>query len=275
MSGLFKSKKVTPSYVSTPADTRITEMYDMLKPLMSQYTSQAGKAYTGEMVAPLTSLEQTNLSKLSSYMNSPLPSEGETFQMAKKELGNIFGDTYDPWRKGGPIEYTGRKLKEYLNEDLLPSLRHNSAISGNLYSSGFIEKEGDLTGQIMDDLAKYAYGAEENMINRRSGAIPQALSLAELEANDPLARINDTMNLAGYERTQYQQPLDTAKYNDSMRLLQELSGITSMGVQLGAQAPGGSAYDMYRPNAYQQYIQPLQELIAGVLISSMGKKKGS
>lgn len=262
MSGLFKSKKVEPEWKEDPETSKRTrEMWDLLSPKLGEYISKLGKPYGGELVSPLTGMERQSLGSLQRYLDSPYASQGREWGMAEKELGNIFGDTYDPWRAGGPIEYTQRRLKKYLGEELLPMTRHQSSMKNAFYSSGLPEQEQGNIEDVMDQLAQYAYGAEENMISRRERAIPTAMGMASAETDEPLNRLLQSMGLAGYERTQYDQPKLTAEYLDMQRLMQELGIPWQTGMQLSGQSTGAFAYPGYRPSPFEQFVLPTIDTI--------------
>jgi prophage antirepressor-like protein len=263
MSGLFKSKEVEPKYISTPQDERIKELYNLVSPAIKDYTTnKLGKSYSGDMVAPLTDMENLNLSKLSEYMNSPLASESGLFNLASSSLTKLMGE--DPWAKGGAIDYTSKQLKDYLTNELLPQTRQRGASTRSLYSSGYVDEESDQVADVMDKLAQYSYQYQTNLNQMKAGLIPVATGMADYSSNELLNRINNTMGLSGYERTNYTQPKMTAEYNDYIRLINELQGVMGTGVNLAGMSGGTMAYPQYQPSAFSQYVLPTVNAAANV-----------
>lgn len=256
MSGLFSSSQVNPSYIGTPQEDRINKLWDMLYPKAESRAKDIGTGYSGEMVAPLSSMENKALNKFSSYMDNGLGLDSPEYKMAQKEMGNIFGDYYDPWKKGGPIEYTSNRLKKTLTEDLLPASRHTSAGKGNFWTQGQKDNEAGIVTDTMDELAKYAYGEEDALRNLRASMIPNAISMSGEEGR----RLQDSMGMAGYERTQYQQPLDSAKYVEFKRLAEELNIPLEGLLGLTGQSGGALAYPQYEASPFEQYVMPLAQM---------------
>jgi hypothetical protein len=257
MSGLFSSKKAEdPKYISTPQDDRINELWNKLMPQAQKKLDSMGKEYTGDLVAPLSEMENSVLGKFSSYLEGGLGTNDPSYKMAEKEMGNIFGDYYDPWKKGGPIEYTSRRLQKTLIEDLLPASRHASAGKGNFWTQGQKDNEAGIVTDIMDELAKYAYGEEDALRNLRASMIPQAVSMSGEYGN----RLKDSMGMAGYERTQYQQPLNSAKYAEFKRLAEELNIPLEGLLSLTGQSGGALAYPQYEASPFEQYVMPIAQM---------------
>jgi len=256
MSGLFNSKKVEPEYKSTPQDARIKELWDMLMPQAKSRAANLGTPYSGELVAPLSAMENKALSQFSGYLDTGLGTQSPEYQMAQKELGNIFGDYYDPWKKGGPIEYTTSRLKKTMTEDLLPAARHAAAGKGNFWTQGLKDTEGDIVADTMDELAKYSYGEEDALRSLRASMIPTAVSMSA----EPVNRLMQTMGMSGYERTQYQQPLDTAKYQEFVRLAKELNIPLESLTSLAGMSGGALAYPQYNPSQFESSVLPLAQM---------------
>ena len=252
MSGLFKSKKITPEYVETPQETRVKSLWDSLQTGLSEYLGSMGKGYSGELVSPLTGMENQNLSKLSDYLDSDYASSSDLFKLAKSTTTNLLSE--DPWASGGAINYTQNRLKKYLTEELLPATRQGASGTGGLYSSGAVKGEQKNVADVMDQLASYAYGYQSNLNNLKAGLIPQAASLAEDEANEPLSRIKNTMGLAGYQRTQYDQPKNVAEYEDYKNVMSRLSQYLSGSLNLAGMDTGALMYNSYKPSWFNQLI---------------------
>jgi hypothetical protein len=257
MSGLFSSEKAEdPKYISTPQDDRINKLWEMLYPSAEARTKNLGKEYGGELVAPLSGQENQVLGQFQSYLDSGLGLNSPEYKMAQKEMGNIFGDYYDPWKKGGPIEYTSSRLKKYMTDELIPASRHASAGKGNLYTRSNQDTEEGIITDTMDELAKYSYGEEDALRSLRASMIPQAVSMS----GEPGKRLAESMGLAGYERTQYTQPLNTAKYEEFKRLASELNIPLEGLLNLSGQSGGALAYPQYLPSPFEQYVLPVAEM---------------
>uniref|UniRef100_A0A6H1ZWA7 Uncharacterized protein n=1 Tax=viral metagenome TaxID=1070528 RepID=A0A6H1ZWA7_9ZZZZ len=272
MSGLFNSSQVNPSTLSGTQESRINQLWDLVFPKAKEGISKLGGEYKDELVAPLTDLENKALSKFSTYMDTGLGTQSPEYLMAQKEMGNIFGDYYDPWKKGGPIEYTTRKLKETLTNEMLPAARHKAAGKGNFFTQGMKDTEEDIIGSVMDDLAKYSYGEEDALRNLRASMIPQAVSMSA----DPINRLMETMSMSGYERTQYTQPANTAKYNEFIRLAQELGIPLQAALNLTGQNGQTLAYPQFQPSQFESTILPLLNMgtkIGSSMILANGNKQ--
>lgn len=267
MSGMFKSKKVTPEIINGSQEDRIQSLWGTMQSGLKD--AQEGKSgYKGDLVAGLTDMENQNLATLSSYLNSPYASQSDLFKTSKKAVTDLIGQ--DPWAKGGAIDYTQNRLKRYLTEELLPTTAREASASGGLYSSGFIRSQQDQVDKTMSDLTQYAYGYEADMNRLKASLIPQANSMAQFETDEPLSRINNTMGLAGYKRTQYDNPLLAAKYADYNQQLQTyLMGSLNLANTNGQTL----AMPQYRPSAFSQYVMPVIQ--GGMDIAAAGAAAGS
>jgi len=255
MSGMFKSKKITPDTTSGSQESRISALWNQLQGNLFSEDVINSKGYSGEKVAPLTSMETQNLSRLNDYLASPLSSQSDLYKQAESQLSSLLNQ--DPWAEGGAIDYTQKRLQKYLTQDLLPATRTRAASTGNLYSSGYVDDENTQVKNVMDEMTQYAYNYQNQLNSLKANLIPTAANMVDYSTNEPLKRISDTMGLAGYERTNYQQPLDTAEYQDYMS---QLSQYLNAGLQLAGMNGQSLYYPSYQPSTFEKYVMPAMQM---------------
>lgn len=118
------------------------EVRNKLNSWLTSNIGQAGKKYTGEMVAPMSEQEKQSLAKLGDYSSYNLAND-TTFQNAKNEINKTLTNQYDPTTS--PY-YQAVKAEAARNLDTTNKGIASQAAGGGRYFSGARMKQQQEAG---------------------------------------------------------------------------------------------------------------------------------
>lgn len=212
---------------------------------LSKYTP--GQAYTGNLKTSATSQEQTGLSRLTDYLNSP--GSGSLLTAANQQVQDTLGGKYvDP--STNPFIQSMINLSNRNLQDSITTGRRSAGARGTYYSDSAIKNEALLRERSNTDLNAQIGTILNQERQNQFNAVPIAQTLDQYQNQTlPLSLIGASQTYGGLQRTIDQANLEAA-YTDYLNQRKELSAIP--GIAQGA----GSTPQNY---GLQSFTAPVQE----------------
>ena len=239
-----------------PGVTAVADPYGDVRTKLNDWLGknigQPGKSYTGETVAPMSDQEKASLGKVDQYANSSL---GDTFTNAKKVINDTLTNPNDP--ASSPY-YQAVKAEAQRNLDLTnKQIASNTAGGGRYYSGARVRNQReagvDVNNALNTKLGEMAMQERQNQINM----VPQALTFAQTEQNNPLQQAAALQTYGALPRT-IAQAQDQASLEDWLRSNYQWP------TQIGSLAAGVQQAPLYQQNA-PSFGQQLQSSAAQML----------
>lgn len=267
MSGLFSSKKTTPSYES---------VYDPFSGLRGQTSSwlqgQIGKTatpYTGEQVAPMGEEEKRSFDFLRKYTDMPQP---EGIGLAKEEVRKTMQGEYDPTTS--PY-YQAVKAESARNlEDTLSGIKSEAAGGGRYWTGARLGEQREARTDVGNALNKLLGGMAETERARRLETAPFAAQLGEYEQKLPLQQATALQQLGALPRS-ISQAQNEAIYNEWLRQQNYPIQMAQLAQGYATQQPT-LAQAGYQPSAFSALLPGIGQGLgtaASNLLSDWFKKK--
>jgi len=207
---------------------------------------RAGEPYPGPLVAALSEFEETGLGGLREFLGKPLPTEGKLYTSAVDEILRTLEGEYDPAESEYYQAYRTGVMREL--EEAKDRLAAVTSARDKYFGGGRIATTGEMEETAIGELAMISAQLAERERERRIGAVPQALGLAEYGEAAPAQRVAISQQLGALPRLIEQAEMD-AEYQEWVRALSDL-GI-SLDVATGlatyqptAVATGGGLSDL-------------------------------
>ena len=273
MSKLFKSKQSTPQY-----DVAMDPYASIRQPTLNWLSGQIGKTapqYTGEMVAPISSMEKQAVNPYAGEFVAPStaqekesldwlkkyveqgPSEG--MGLASEEVRKTMTGQYDP--TSSPY-YQAVKAESARNlEDVQRNIADQAAGGGRYWSGARLKEQGEAGTEAGLAMNKLLYGMQETERGRRLSTAPFAAQLGQYAEQQPLAKAGALQQYGGLERTLQQAKLE-AMYKEWLRTTQETKELGGLERTL-QQARNEAIYNEWL-RATQEYPMQIGAMGAGL-----------
>ena len=196
--------------------------------------NRAGEAYGGDLSSPLSTFEEQGFKGLEDYLNSPLPTESDIYQLGRSEITNTLEGEYDPYEGEYYKAYKSNLAREL--QEAQDKLAARTSASDQFFGGGRIKEEGNLQESAMGDLAQMLGSLYESERGRRADAVPMATQMATYENLAPLQRIETAMGYGSLPRQLEQADLDR-QYSEYQRQLSSLQPALQTAYNTGAHTP--------------------------------------
>jgi hypothetical protein len=220
---IFSTPSSTDYYqpVSFPGDMAMRKkIATAAKPGALERMNRAGETYQGPLVAALSDFEQQGLQGLQDWLGTDLPTEGTLYKSAADEIQKtLSGEAYDPVNSDYYKAYRNQVMREL--SDAQDALAARASAGDKLFGGGRLKVEGDLQENAVGNLAVLLGQMQERERERRLGAVPQALQLAQYEETAPMQRIAGAFEYGQLPRMIQQAQYD-ADYQEWVRALNDL-----------------------------------------------------
>lgn len=208
-------------------DPRSKEQKEAMSTLLPPATQKglerierAGEPYTGQFVAPMSSLEERGLGLLGGLLDRPLPQDTDLMGATRDQLEKtLTGEEYDPIGGAYYQAYRTQVMREL--EEAKDRLAAETSARDKYFGGGRIATTGELEESALGDLAMVLGSLFENERVRRLDATQPAMQFSSVEEMLPLSRVEATQTYGGLPRSLEQMDLD-AQYNEYIRQLNDL-----------------------------------------------------
>lgn len=210
----------------------------------------------------MTSTEQAGQSSLQNLLSSTLPPQFAMGDAALKDLlnpdPNAIQAQFDPFKT--QVE---RQIGQS-NKDLL----RTSGYAGNLYSTGTIQKLGDVQARGNETLTSQLASLTNDALNRRAAAIPLAYQSGQNQENIAQNRIAASQQYGGLSRDLTNSGIADANTETLRRRTESLLPLNTASTVAGTNANFGL------PSVTTQNPNPMLDLLTA-LIGAGGKVAGA
>lgn len=250
----------SPKGVSAVADP-YGDLRDKLVGYLSGQIGKPGPTYGGEITAPMSSQEQASLGKVDQFAASDI-TQNPTYQSANKFTNSFLNDNYDP--STSPY-YQAIKASAAQNlKDTDTQIASDAGGGGRYFTGARVKQQGRAATNMGNTLNTTLAGLQQQHTAEQLGLIPQAMSMAGTETNQPLNQATalqtlgalpqqlgqntDNALLNQFYQSQYQYPLSIAQLvagvqqppvyqqNPASSSQNATSSFMNMGGQLGSTA---------------------------------------
>lgn len=213
----------SPEGVKTVADP-----YGSLRqPYIDWLQGQIGKSgptYGGEITAPITSQETDSLGKVNDFANSDI-TQNKTYKSANDFTNSFLNDNFDP--STSPY-YQAIKATANTNlQDTNNQIASDAAGGGRYWTGARLKQQGRASTAVNENLNTTLAQLQQQNTQQKLGLIPQALTMANTEQQQPLQQAaaeqtfgalprnlqqnTDNALLNQFYQSQYQYPLNIAQ----------------------------------------------------------------
>lgn len=235
-------------------------LLNFLKKYGSQY--QPGKAYAGQMSAPMSGFEGRGLDEfLNQFLNQPDASAqtGDVRSMLNKTITGGF----DP--NNSPYYQALRDTAGYNRKQAITQSKADAGARGQFFSQGQLKKEGDINAQTQIGLNQALAQLADQERGRQMSAVSPALGLEQYLSSMPLSKASAATTIGALPRELQQADLERL-YQDFLRQQGELgqtinaaSGVSNIQTQQRAPA--------YGPSIFEKFIAPVMSSVIPGLMS--------
>lgn len=265
-------KSGAPVSMEAPWQTAMRKrLAELAEPGAAERITRAGEAYPGELVAPLSEPEQTGISTLGQYLETPLPTEGRLYGLGKAELEKtLAGEEYDPLKGEYYQAYRENLMREL--QEAKDRLASRTSARDAFYGGGRVAGEAELEETALGEMREKLGGLYETERMTRLGTVPMATDLLGYEERAPLARIAAAQEFGALPREWEQAGLD-AERMEWLRQLTELGIPLDVATQMATYQPPmfQQTYGPYQPSTFSQIAGaagPLATALPGLLAMS-------
>jgi hypothetical protein len=226
---ISKGKKKGGSEQITPEmqDTRTPEQKAVdgfLSGFVTKYGPQyePGKAYGGQMTAPMSRTEMRGDEFLAQYLDQPLLSPNAI--AGQDYMNKSLTGKFDP---GTSDFYAAlRDESQYNRRRAIDQSRQDTGARGKFFSSEAIAKEGDINAQTAIGLNRDMAGLAENERQRQQQNFSVLPAFDKFITSIPLERATAAQTVGAYPRIVAQEELER-RYKDFSRQQTELGGVVN------------------------------------------------
>lgn len=230
---------------------------------------QPGKAYSGQLTAPMGTLENSGQDFLAQFLNAPNMSPNLT--AASSLLNKNLTGGFDP--KTSDFYSALRDEAKYNQGRAIDTTRQDLGARGKFFSTEALQKEGDINAQTTIGLNKDMATLADNERTRQNQSLALAQPFENFISNIPLNKATAAQTVGAYPR-QLQQADFERQYQDFKRQQDELAGVVGdakagFGGNSSALTESFQAYQPQGSSGFDQYITPiLQQLATKALMSA-------
>jgi len=222
------------------AETRKTYL-DWLNPQIGQ----PGKAYEGNLIAPLSPQENQSFDFLRQYGEA---GPSQTMQQGKAEIGKTLTGQYDP--ATSPY-YQAVKAEAAKNlAETQKSISGKAAGGGRYWTGARLEQQQEAASENARGLNTLMGSLAENERQNRLNVLPQAFQYGQAEQQLPLQKATAFQTLGGLPRA-IEQMVNQANYQEWLRSQVDYP-MQIGGMAMGTQQP--PVYQQKPPSAIDQLM---------------------
>ncbi len=223
---------------------------------------KSGPTYSGEMTAPMSPQEQASLGKVNDFAASDI-TKNPTYKSANDFTNSFLNDNYDPSTSSA---YQAIKATAAQNLGDEKTRIASDAGGGGRYFTGARIKQDqradtDTTNALNTSLAQL----QQQHTAEQLGLIPQAMSMAGMETNQPLQQATALQTLGALPRN-LQQNTDNSLINQFYQSQYQYP-LSIAQLLAGVQAP--PVYQQNGPTASQNATQAGMQVGQAALMAAM------
>jgi len=248
-----KGSRIQPELFQEPE-----EYQNIRKALGEHLLGRIGKRepYTGELVAPLSDIENLGLERLKQFGTAAPPAVlGEGTEEVRKTLAS----GYDPETSAYYQAFRQKRLAEL--DESTKRLREEAAGAGRFFHGGRLESTRRLEEGALRDINLQSATLGERERERKLQVLPYALRFAETSQDMPLQQIEALMQYGAVPRG-IEQGKRTGLYNEFIRQLgQEGEDVDRAARFVG---PLPITYPSYAPSQLPQMLQGAGSVLGSI-----------
>lgn len=180
---------------------------------------RAGEGFSGELTAGISPFEQMSMDRLQSFMQSPLASQSDLYQLGQQELTSTLEGKYDPFNTEKLNTFKSMVLRDV--DDAITRLRAGTAARDRIGGGGRVAGESRLQESALDKIFMQSAALADQERQRMQAAAGNAINMAHFQAQEPLGRVQAGLQFGGLPRQLEQQELDR-EYAEWQRQLNDL-----------------------------------------------------